>query len=101
MFNDVLHIFFPDKHTLSNGKVVKEKLNPTPYIILALIALVFICAVVTDVNFAKFFKRFTKGWSFVIRMLNPRWDYWEVARLIISSILRAKKNFCTGAGHSS
>jgi len=80
MLKDLLHIFIPDTHELSNGKKVKEKFNSTPYIIIGILILIFICAVITDVDFAKFFKRFTKGWSFVLRMLDPKWSYWETAR---------------------
>lgn len=81
MLKDILHIFVPDTHRLSNGKEVKEKLNLTPYIIIFLILLIVICGVVTDVDFEKFFSRFTKGWSFVIRMLHPRWSYWDTAKI--------------------
>ncbi|MBQ7891742.1 MAG: phosphonate ABC transporter, permease protein PhnE [Erysipelotrichaceae bacterium] len=80
MLKDLLHVFVPDTHTLSNGKKVKEKFNNTPYIIIFLILLIVVCAVFTDVDFIKFFKRFTKGWTFVVRMLHPQWSYWDTAK---------------------
>ena len=73
-----MHIFYPDTHTLSNGKVVKEKFNPTPYIIIFVIFLMAICNNVTSVNFPKFFARFNKGFTFVKRMFNPEWAYWKI-----------------------
>ena len=71
MLKDLLHIFTPDTHTLKNGKQIKEKFNSTPYVVIGLIVLALICATITNVNFPKFFSRFDKGWSFVLRMRNP------------------------------
>lgn len=80
MLKDLLHIFTPDTHRLKNGKEIKEKFNSTPYIIIGLIILALICAIITDVDFPKFFTRFNKGWSFVLRMTKPKWAYWDIAR---------------------
>lgn len=80
MLKDLLHVFVPDTHVLSNGKKIKEKFNSTPYVIVGLIVLIVACSVITGVDFAKFFKRFSKGWTFVIRMLSPKWSYWATAQ---------------------
>ena len=99
MLNDLIHIFVPDTHQLKNGKVVKEKFDPTPYIIIGIIVLIVLCAIITKVDFEKFFTRFSKGWSFVVRLFNPQWSYWEVARsamidtIIISLVGTAMGSF--------
>jgi len=70
-------IFKRDTFTLSNGKVVKEKFKWTPYIVIISIALIIFCAIIAKVDVIKFFKRFDKGFSFVKKMLNVDWSYWE------------------------
>ncbi len=77
MLKRLLHVFYPDTFTLSNGKTVKEKFNWTPYILIFMALLVYLCSRVTGVDMAKFFKRFSKGFSFVKRMLHPEWSYWS------------------------
>jgi phosphonate transport system permease protein len=80
MWDTLIHIFVPATYTLSNGKVVKEKFNWTPYLIIALILAVLGCNDICHVNWGRFFSRFSKGWTFVLKMLHPDWSYWPTAR---------------------
>ena len=50
MIDDLLHIFYPRSYTLSNGKVVKEKFNWTPYITIIVIIFSLLCAKITGVK---------------------------------------------------
>ena len=77
MINDILHIFYPDSYTLANGKVVKEKFNPAPYITIAVV-IVFIyfwrfCGI--DVN--KFVTRFRYFTDMLKEMFPPKWSFWS------------------------
>lgn len=76
MLDDILHIFYPREYTLSNGKVVKEKFNPIPYITLAVIGLTIYFMIFCKVNFVKLFTRFHFFTDFIIGMLPPKWSFW-------------------------
>ena len=75
-----IHIFVPETYTLSNGKKVKSKFNWTPYIIIILIVVIVFCGKITKFNLPKFIQRFNKGFTFVKKMANPEWSYWDIAK---------------------
>ena len=75
MFDDILHIFYPRTYTLSNGKVVKEKFNYTPYIIIVVIIFSIFCGVVTGCDFGLMTRRTKQFWALIDNMFPPNWAY--------------------------
>lgn len=75
MLDDILHIFYPRTYTLGNGKVVKEKFNYTPYIIIVVIIFSIFCGIVTGCDFGLMFKRTKQFWSLIDNMFPPNWAY--------------------------
>lgn len=71
-------IFKRDTFTLSNGKVIKEKFKWTPYIVIAIFALIALCWAIAKVDVAKFVTRFNKGFTFVVKMFDVDWSYWSM-----------------------
>ncbi|MDD3572603.1 MAG: phosphonate ABC transporter, permease protein PhnE [Eubacteriales bacterium] len=76
MFDDILHIFYPRSYTLGNGKEVKEKFNPFPYLLILFIAIVIGLSVFTRVNLTALIKRGNNFFDIVRAMIPPNWDYW-------------------------
>ncbi len=88
MLDDILHIFVPREYTLSNGKVVKEKFNYTPYITIAVLIITFIALKYCKVNIAYFIKRFDKFAAIVKAMIPPTWGFWnEVKKPMLDTIV--------------
>ena len=75
MLDDILHIFYPRTYTLSNGKVVKEKFNYTPYIIIVVIIFSIFCGVVTGCDFGLMTRRTKQFWALIDNMFPPNWAY--------------------------
>lgn len=74
-FYKLKSLFISDTFTLNNGKVVKEKFNPTIYIILSLSALVLIAAEYTDFDFGAIIKRGHYFTDILVKMFPPSIDY--------------------------
>ena len=77
MFEDILHIFYPRSYTLGNGKQVKEKFNPFPYLLILFIGVVIGLSVFTRVDFVTMFKRGDNFFDIVRAMIPPNWNYWS------------------------
>ena len=75
MLDDILHIFYPRTYTLSNGKVVKEKFNWTPYVIIIVIIFSVFCGVVTGCDFGLMTRRTKQFWALIENMFPPNWGY--------------------------
>ena len=75
MLDDILHIFYPRTYTLSNGKVVKEKFNYTPYIIIVVIVFSIFCGIVTGCDFGLMTRRTKQFWALIDNMFPPNWAY--------------------------
>lgn len=76
MLDDILHIFVPRTYTLANGKEVKEKFNPTPYITIAVIIITIYFIKFCGVDFGVLIKRFSRFTDIIVAMVPPKWDYW-------------------------
>ncbi|NLM86286.1 MAG: phosphonate ABC transporter, permease protein PhnE [Clostridiales bacterium] len=76
MFEDILHIFYPRSYTLGNGKQVKEKFNPFPYLLILFILVVIGFSVFTRVDFVTLFKRGNNFFDIIRAMIPPSWNYW-------------------------
>ncbi len=76
MFEDILHIFYPRSYTLGNGKQVKEKFNPFPYLLILFILVVIGFSVFTRVDFVTLFKRGNNFFDIIRAMIPPNWNYW-------------------------
>lgn len=77
MLDDILHIFYPRTYTLSNGKVVKEKFNWTPYVTILLVLSTIYCTKITKTDLSTFVNRFGEFTALLKAMLPPNWDFWE------------------------
>jgi len=77
MLSDLLHIFYPRTYTLANGKVVKEKFNPTPYITIAVIIFCIFCGSVTEFDLPRLIERGKNFWTLVENMFPPDWGYYD------------------------
>lgn len=87
MIDDLLHIFYPRKYTLPNGKEVKEKFDWTPYIIIAFIIAIYVCSQVTNFSLQKFLKRVPAFFDLLIKMLPPKWEFWpNIKKAILDTI---------------
>ncbi len=75
MLNDILHIFYPRKYILSNGKEVKEKFNVTPYVFIIVVIFCIICGNATGFDLGRLIERKNHFWSLVNEMFPPAWDY--------------------------
>ena len=75
MLNDILHIFYPRKYTLSNGKEVKEKFNATPYVFIIVVIFCIICGKATSFDLGRLIERRSHFWSLVDEMFPPAWSY--------------------------
>ncbi|MBQ7223767.1 MAG: phosphonate ABC transporter, permease protein PhnE [Erysipelotrichaceae bacterium] len=76
MFDDLLHIFYPREYTLGNGKVVKEKFNPAPYITIAVIIVTVYFINFTGLSLTKLVNRFHFFFEMLGQMFPPRWAFW-------------------------
>jgi len=77
MLNDILHIFYPRTYTLANGKIVKEKFNPAPYITIVVILFCIFCGAVTEFDLARLIERGKNFWTLVENMFPPDWSYYD------------------------
>lgn len=75
MFEDIIHIFFPRSYTLANGKVVREKFNPAPYLIIIFILVVLGFSVFTRVNIQTLIDKGHNFFDILLRMIPPNWNY--------------------------
>ena len=50
LFWDIAHVFYPGSYTLENGKTVKERFNPIPYLTILFLVFVYFCSVFTGTN---------------------------------------------------
>ncbi|MBQ2658966.1 MAG: phosphonate ABC transporter, permease protein PhnE [Erysipelotrichaceae bacterium] len=77
MLDDLLHIFYPRTYTLGNGKKVKEKFNPAPYIAIATVLISIYFMKICKVNWPKFAKNVSNFFTMLKAMFPPRWAFWE------------------------
>lgn len=88
MFDDILHIFYPREYVLTNGKKVKEKFNPVPYIVIFVAIVTFLFAKFCNIDFGKFINRFSKFTDMLSEMFPPNWLFWnEMKKAMIDTIL--------------
>ncbi len=92
MWDDIIHIFVPRTYILSNGKEVKEKFNPAPYITIAVILVTLAALKFCKVDFGYFFSRFDQRATIIKEMIPPRFSFWSEVRksywdTIIMSVL--------------
>ena len=88
MIDDILHIFYPREYELSNGKVVKEKFNPAPYITIAVIIISIIFAKFCNININKFVTRFHFFFDMLKEMFPPNWAFWdEMKKAMLDTII--------------
>lgn len=80
MFDDILHIFVPRTYVLENGKTVKEKFSPAPYITILFVVLVVLCAKFTGVDLGVLAKKGKNFWEILFKMLPPNWGYWNTMK---------------------
>ncbi len=79
--------FVPDKFILENGKEVKEKFNPTVYVIIFLFILVFISIDFTGFDFILLFERGHYFWDIIIKMFPPELSYFSsIIRPLIDTL---------------
>ena len=88
MLDDLLHIFYPRSYKLSNGKVVKEKFNFAPYILIVIVIFSIFCGKVTGFDFNLMIKRNKQFWDLVRNMFPPNWSFMpELAKPMIDTIV--------------
>ena len=75
MLDDILHIFYPRTYKLENGKVIKEKFNWSPYILIVVIIFSIFCGIVTKCDFAQMIRRNKQFWDLIRNMFPPNWKY--------------------------
>ncbi len=79
MLQKLKSLFVRETFTLSNGKVVKEKFNPTIYIVLLLIALVYYSMEFTGFSFEVLYKNGHQFFKIIIDMFPINFSYLEKA----------------------
>ena len=77
MLDDLLHIFYPRTYTLGNGKQVKEKFNPAPYIVIAVVLISLYFMNICKVDWHKFSKNIANFFTMLDQMFPPRWEFWR------------------------
>ena len=92
MVDDLIHVFVPRTYKLSNGKIVKEKVSKSPYIIIILILMVIGCGKIVGFNFSQLIKRGHFFFDMLKKMFPCNWSYWPMMKkamldTIIMSIL--------------
>ncbi|MFI3284083.1 MAG: phosphonate ABC transporter, permease protein PhnE [Erysipelotrichaceae bacterium] len=75
MLEKIKSLFIPSTFTLSNGKVVKEKFNPTIYIVIGLAYLIYITGQFTGFNFSTLAKNGSNFFDIIIAMFPPNLAY--------------------------
>ena len=80
ILQDLLHVFYPSSYTLANGKQVREKFNPMPYVTILLIALILYCMRIAGVDFGLLAAKGRNFWDMLERMLPPNWKYYETMK---------------------
>lgn len=80
MFDDIVHIFFPRTYTLSNGKAIREKFSPVPYLIIFFTALVVICSIFTGTDLKLLAEKGKNFFEIIKKMIPPNWGYWDTMK---------------------
>ena len=80
MLKDLLHIFYPNSYELKDGTKVKEKFNYTPYLVILFAVLILLCTRITGFHISEFFSRFSKFMEMILRMIPPKWSFWDKVR---------------------
>ncbi len=80
MFDDIVHIFFPRTYTLSNGKTIREKFNPAPYLIIFSLILVIASSIFTDTDFKLLAEKGKSFFDILKKMVPPNWGYWDTMK---------------------
>lgn len=75
MLEKIKSLFIPETFVLENGKEVKEKFNPTIYITIVLIILIYLCAKFTGFDFNVLIKRGKNFTDILFKMIPPNIDY--------------------------
>ncbi len=70
-------LFVSETFTLSNGKVVKEKFNPTVYIVIATVVVIWLTADFTGFDIMVLIERGHYFWDILIGMFPPNVDYFS------------------------
>ena len=78
MFDKIKSIFIPSTFTLSSGVKVKEKFNPSVYIVILMIILIMISMEFTGFDYDVFVKRGHNFFDILIGMVPPNVEYLEV-----------------------
>ena len=92
MISDILHIFYPRKYTLSNGKEVKEPFNWAPYVTIAVIVVSVWFYKLCGCDVHVLIRRGNQFTRMLKNMFPPNWSYWAEVRkpmwdTIVMSIL--------------
>lgn len=74
---DIGHIFYPRSYTLANGKVVKERFNSFPYLLIGFVIFVVLCSMFTGVSLNKVVSGSKEFIGFLEDMIPPNWAYWK------------------------
>ncbi|MCQ2412780.1 MAG: phosphonate ABC transporter, permease protein PhnE [Sphaerochaetaceae bacterium] len=80
MFDDLLHVFVPRTYKLPNGKVVKEKVNKTPYLVILVILMIIGCCRIAKVDFGLLIKRGHFFFDMLSKMFPCNWEYWPLMK---------------------
>ena len=80
MLEDLIHVFYPRSYELGNGKVVREKFNPAPYITILFILLCLWLCRFTGVDLKMLHERGKNFWDMLTRMIPPNWSYWKTMK---------------------
>ncbi len=75
MLDKIKSLFYPQTYTLTNGKEVKEKFNPTVYITILVLIVVWISADFTESDISVLIERGHYFWDILINMFPPDVDY--------------------------
>lgn len=87
MLKDILHIFYPRTYTLSNGKVVKEKFNYGPYIVIAIIVLAYLSGKFCGFDLELIIRRGNQFFKILTQMFPPDWSFFaQVKKPLLDTI---------------
>lgn len=77
MLDKIKSLFVPSSFTLANGKTVKEKFNPTVYIIIFLVLLIYISAIFTGFNMSTLISKGKNFTDILVKMIPPNFEYFS------------------------
>jgi len=80
ILQDLLHVFYPRSYTLANGKQIREKFSPIPYITILLIGLILYCMKIAGVDFGLLLAKGRNFWDMLERMIPPNWKYYDTMK---------------------